>query len=132
MIKKAWKSFETAKILKELSLRRSGKSQIQKKLSRENNSINIWEELYLLSEILQNGKRLFSIFQEFSFSISKTFIFARRPSKMLSFYKLWTVPWFFQISCHAKSLGNSWGKPYKPWLLVIITHSFTCGKKNNC
>ena len=71
---------------KKLRLKGSEANYNEKKVSRDNQSQNIWDELQLSCEITHNGKSLTSVFQEFSASINKTFILGRRLDASLSFY----------------------------------------------
>ena len=57
-----------------LRLKVSGTSQNQKKVFRDNNSINTWELLEFSYKVAHNEKILISIFQKLSATIKKTFI----------------------------------------------------------
>ena len=73
---------------KKPSLKGPGGSQNQKKSSTHNNSQSSSDQLKFPCETAQNGKCLISIFQEFSSSINKTLILARRLCTRLSFYEI--------------------------------------------
>ena len=76
---------------KKVSLKGYGATSNQKKGCRDNNSQNIRAQLIFSSEIALSWKSLISVFQEFSASISKTFILVGSLSTRLSFHGDWKI-----------------------------------------
>ena len=75
-------------------------------------------------DIPHSGKSFISVFEEFSSSINKTFIFAGGLGAGLSFYGVWAVSWYFLISWDPKCMVV-WQLVWQLVYTMFISHSRT-------